>query len=333
MAEEKMELEKAKEGELVAAPKTFEELFTSEYIRDAIQKAAPRHLSAERFLRIANTAMTRVPKLKQCTVSSFWNCLIQLSAVGLEPDGRNAHLIPYKDVCTLIIDYKGIVTCVRRSGEVSDIHADVVCENDVFEFNMGKVTKHIRDLRKPRGEMYAAYSYVKFKDGTESYEVMSKEEIDKIRNRSPAGKSGPWVTDYNEMAKKTCFRRQSKWLPFSSEIIRVIEADDASLFPNIAKDSITGDDIKDMPDGSRKKIQPPDPIKDAKTEPPADKISPKQVERLYTIAIKVGWEKPEVKKLLKQKYNVESAKDVSVAVYDKVIEDIENPSGVPGEEG
>ena len=316
-----------KQGEIVEAnpPKTLDEIFTSEYAMAAIQKAAPKHLSAERFLRIANTAMSRVPKLRQCTVASVWNCLIQLSTVGLEPDGRNAHLIPYGKECTLIIDYKGIVTCVRRSGEVSDIHADVVCENDQFEFDMGKVTKHIRDLKKPRGAMYAAYSKVVFKDGEVSYDVMDKPEIDAIRKRSAAGKSGPWVTDYNEMAKKTVFRRHSKWLPFSPEVQRVIEADDSSLFPDIAKDSITGDDIKGMPDGSRKKIQPPPPVEEP--EPPTDKISQEQVKRLYTIAIDVGWDKPEVKKLLKEKYNVESAKDVTVAVYDKVIEDIQEPAG------
>lgn len=341
MPDEKMELEKAEEGEVqTVAPKTFEELFTSEYIKNAIQKAAPRHLSAERFLRIANTAMTRVPKLRQCTVSSFWNCLIQLSAVGLEPDGRNAHIIPYGKEATLIIDYKGIIQCVRRSGEISDIRADVVCENDKFEYDKGCVTRHTIDFHAPRGDMYAAYSYVKFKDGTESYEVMSKDEIDQIRDRSAAKNSGPWVTDYNEMAKKTCVRRHSKYLPFSPEIIRVIETDDASLFPNIAKDSISGDDIKDMPDGSRLKIKPP-PVQEAETEPPSGepptgKISQEQVKRLYTIAIGAGWPKSEVKKLLKEKYGLDSAKDVTVAVYDVVIEDVQSlKSGerIPGEEG
>jgi recombination protein RecT len=338
MPEDKNLPVEVKQGEVVEAkpPKTLNEIFTSEYAMAAIQKAAPKHLSAERFLRIANTAMSRVPKLMNCTVPSVWNCLIQLSTVGLEPDGRNAHLIPYENKkkktveCTLIIDYKGIVTCVRRSGEVSDIHADIVCDNDEFEFNMGKVTKHIRDLKKPRGKMYAAYSMVVYKDGTVSYEVMSKEEIDKIRARSAAKSSGPWCTDYDEMAKKTVFRRHSKWLPFSPEVQRVIEADDASLFPDIAKDSITGDDIRGMADGSRKKIAPPAPIKDAETEDV--KITQKQVEELYAKAIEIGWQKPEVEKMLHEKYNVENAADIPTEAYADVMEDIENPSGIQGDQ-
>jgi len=55
---------------------------------------------------------------------------------------------------------------------------------------------------------------------------MTKAEIEAIRNRSRAGKSGPWVTDFAEMAKKTVVRRLSKMLPLSSEIMRHVEADD-----------------------------------------------------------------------------------------------------------
>lgn len=274
-------VEKKEETALVeiSPPKTLNELFTSDYIRMAIQKAAPKHLSAERFLRIANTSMNQNPKLMKCTVSSVWDCIFQLSSLGLEPDGRNAHLIPYKDKCTLVIDYKGIVDVVRRSGEVSIIHADIVCENDIFEFDRGIVSKHIINLREPRGDMYAAYSQVIFKDRAESYEVMSLDEIHKIRNSSPAyswaekgekskgggKKDSTWHKYPGEMSKKTVFRRHSKWLPFSSEIRRVIEADDQHLFPDIASRTISGDDIVSMPDGTRMKIKPP--VQDAETEP------------------------------------------------------------------
>jgi len=258
----------AKTGETEVAltpPDTIGEIFTSEYVRMAIKKSAPKHLDVDRFLRIANTALTRTPKLQQSTKESFFNCLVDLSSLGLEPDGRNAHLIPFdkKDrrgkvlstICTLIVDYKGIVSCVRRSGEVSDITADIVCENDDFEYDRGRVTRHKVDFRQPRGNMFAAYSYVLFKDGAESYDVMSKEDIDKIRNRSKTKGSGPWVTDYNEMSKKTVFRRHSKWLPFSAEIKQVIEADDRHQFSDLVASTISETDIRNMDDGTRMSIK------------------------------------------------------------------------------
>jgi len=73
---------------------------------------------------------------------------------------------------------------------------------------------------KEKGVVIAAYSYVKLKDGSSSYEVMNLEEIEAIRKRSKAAGNGPWKTDWNEMAKKTVFRRHSKWLPVSSELMK-----------------------------------------------------------------------------------------------------------------
>ena len=54
-------------------------------------------------------------------------CLMDLSAMGLEPDGRRAHPSPAKGQCTLIIDYKGLVELIRRSGDVVSIRAETVC--------------------------------------------------------------------------------------------------------------------------------------------------------------------------------------------------------------
>lgn len=201
-------------------------LLTGPEFSEAVRLALPSHLKPERFIQIAITALTRTPKLLDCTQESFFKCLLDLSALGIEPDGRRAHLIPYGTTCTLIIDYKGLAELAMRSGVVSVLHADVVCENDDFEYDRGELKKHKIDFRKPRGEMFAAYAIVKFKDGTEKCDVMDRPAIDAIRKRSRASGSGPWVTDYNEMAKKTVFRRLSKWLPLSAEFRDALEKDD-----------------------------------------------------------------------------------------------------------
>lgn len=202
------------------------EWIASPYFADQVAKALPSLITPERFLRIAITATARTPKLLECTKESVMKCLLDCAAFGLEPDGRRAHLIPYGRDCTLILDYKGIVELVRRSGDVSSIHADVVCDADTFEHSMGQVTKHTFDLRKPRGAMYAAYALVMLKDGTQQAAIMGRDEVEAIRKRSRAGSSGPWVTDFNEMAKKTAFRRLSKWLTLSPEVRDVLDRDD-----------------------------------------------------------------------------------------------------------
>lgn len=201
-------------------------LISSDSLKKQFALALPKHLKPDRFIRIAITAMNKNPKLLQCTKASLLSCLMDLSQLGLEPDNRKAHLIPYGDKCTLIIDYKGLVDLARRSGEIADVHADVVYQNDEFTYSFGNEGKLIhKPSLKSRGEPIAAYSFVRLKDGSSSYEVMNVEEIEAIHDRSKAGSSGPWVTDWAEMAKKTVFRRHSKWLPVSSEFQEAAEKD------------------------------------------------------------------------------------------------------------
>jgi recombination protein RecT len=210
--------------------KSLKALLSSENMQEQFSKALPRHLTVERFTRVAITALTRTPKLQECTPESFMKCLLDLSAMGLEPDGRRAHLIPYGKECTLVLDYKGLVELARRSGDVATIHADVICENDAFEHNMGKIKQHTFELDQPRGEMIGAYAQVTLKDGSIQAVVLTRDEVDAVKNRSKAGKSGPWVTDYNEMAKKTAFRRLSKWLTLSPEVHNAVTAAEETEF-------------------------------------------------------------------------------------------------------
>lgn len=201
-------------------------LVNSKEMRAQFAKALPRHLTPDRFIRVVTTILNRNPKLKKCTQSSLMACLLDCSQLGIEPDGRKAHLIPYGDQCTLIIDYKGLADLARRSGEIADLHADVVGENDTFEYSygVGGSLMHKPNL-KDRGKIIAAYSFVKLKDGSVSYEVMGVDEVNSIKKRSKAGNAGPWVTDWSEMAKKTVFRRHCKWLPSATDVLAAIEKD------------------------------------------------------------------------------------------------------------
>lgn len=196
----------------------------------------PRHMTPERLMRVALTAAIKTPKLLNCTKASLAQCLLDCAAVGLEPDGRRAHLIPYGDKCTLIIDWKGLVELGKRSGDIASWKPELVCEQDEFEYEKTQVVKHKIDFRKPRGKVFAVYSYVKFKDGTEDYEVMTVEECEAIRKRSRAGNNGPWVTDTNEMYKKCPIRRHSKRLTLSPEFEAAVAMDADSI--DITKDTV-----------------------------------------------------------------------------------------------
>jgi recombination protein RecT len=207
-------------------------LIASDKFKEQCSAALPKHLTADRFARVALTALTRNPKLQDCTRESLLRCLMDCSALGIEPDGRRAHLIPYKDQCTLIIDYKGLIELVRRSGDVAAIRAETVCENDGFDWENGTITHRI-DWRKSRGEVQAVYAEAKLASGETQTAVMTLDEVNGIRDRSQGytyarnnKKSHPWITDWGEMAKKTALRRLIKLLPLSVEIADAVERDD-----------------------------------------------------------------------------------------------------------
>lgn len=215
-----------------------------EQIKNGWDKVLPKVCTPERFARVALTCLKKDAKLMEAIQTpegrmTIAKAFMQCAELGIEPDGRRAYLIPYKNNKTkeytvqLIIDYKGVAELAMRSGFIANIHADKVCENDEFDYNIGNIEKHKIDFKQERGEAYAYYAIVTFKDGTKKCEVMSKAEIDKIKVRSAAwqtyekyGKECPWNTDYDEMAKKTVFKRLSKWIPQSPELRKAIEIDD-----------------------------------------------------------------------------------------------------------
>ena len=227
---------------VAAKPKvalTIKDRIQGDEFRKAVAHVLPKHLTPDRFVRIAIMAITRTPKLAECDQASFFGALMTLSQLGLEPDGRRAHLIPFRNTkrncmeCQLIVDWKGLAELAMRSGMVSYLHADIVSDGDLFEYDMGRVVKHVpwflrRDESKPQdpGDVIAAYAFAEFKDGTRKAEVLSIREVEGIRARSKSADSGPWVTDWSEMAKKTAFRRLSKWLPLSPEFRDAVDKDD-----------------------------------------------------------------------------------------------------------
>jgi recombination protein RecT len=214
---------------------TVRTMMEGDKFKDAIQAALPETgCTMERFARVAMTVLNKTPKIADCTPASVAQCMIDCASLGIEPDGRRAHLIPYGNKCTLILDYKGIVELVKRSGEVLSIQAHVVYENDEFNYLLGtNPTLDHKPTLEDRGKPVAAYSCVILKDHSASFEVMGVDEINKVRDDSKGYKkndpSVPWNKWWAEMARKTVFKRHSKWLTLSPEVHEAINREDSPV--------------------------------------------------------------------------------------------------------
>jgi recombination protein RecT len=222
---------------------TLKALF--EAAKGKLCEVVPKHVSADRLMRVALMTISRQPSLAACTPASLLGAFMQAGQYGLEVGGAlgEAYLVPYRNnkngtsEAQFIMGYRGMILLARRSGEISTIHADVVRDGDAYsppEFTIDekgpRITFSHKHTAPATARIIAAYAVVTFKDGGYQLDVMTRDELDGIRARSKASSSGPWVTDFAEMAKKTVIRRLAKRLPLTPEAVDAIEQSDRNEF-------------------------------------------------------------------------------------------------------
>lgn len=233
------QLKEAATGQVAARaePKDIAGMLSSPKMKQQMALAMPKHMTADRMMRIALTEVRKVPALGQCNIESFMGAIMQCAQLGLEPGSAlgHAYLLPFgngkakdgKSNCQLIIGYRGMIDLARRSGQIVSLTARTVHENDTFkyEFGLEETMQHI-PADGDRGKMTHVYAVAKLKGGGVQFDVMSRADVDKVRSTSKAGTNGPWVTHFEEMAKKTVIRRLFKYLPVSIEIQHAVTLDE-----------------------------------------------------------------------------------------------------------
>jgi len=226
------------------------------------QQAVPKHLSAERMLRVCALSVYHTPNLAKCEVMSLLGAMLTLASLGLEPNTPlgHAYLIPFKSrrkfgpgkndwedyfKVNVIIGYKGLIDLARRSGMVVSIRGDVVYGpvnapgHDQFDYRYGSGQFLHHKPGEEDGTPVFAYAYATLQDG-EAFEVLPYKKVMRIRDKSQgyiaalsakangdakAWEASPWVAYEHEMAAKTMIRRLSKMLPMSVEFARAVELD------------------------------------------------------------------------------------------------------------
>jgi len=222
-----------------------------------IEEALPKGMDPTRFIRVVLTVLESNPKLLLCTKSSFFLAVLQCAELGLEPHLSQAYIIPYNNKrkvgerwvrvveAQFQIGFRGLKELALRSGRYGHIEAQPVWQEDFFKYELGLDPKlvHVPNLDADPGELRNVYSiaWPSAIGARPVFEVMSKRQVDHIRSKSKAEDS-PWVTDFSEMARKTVFKRLSKWLELTPEMSRIVERDnraDVGLLPMSASTLLT----------------------------------------------------------------------------------------------
>ncbi len=176
---------------------------------------------------------------------------VVLTGMTLNPTLKLAYLVPFKGKVELIPSYMGKCSYLINTGLVKDIYAMLVYKGDDFVFRKGVngTLQHEPNVfgERKKEDILGGYYFAQLSNGTYKYDVMPIADIEGIRKRSPSvgkGKTSPWDTDYEEMAKKTIINWGYKSLP---KIGMSEEAKQAITILNHVDDETYNDYIKSIP--------------------------------------------------------------------------------------
>jgi len=220
--------------------------------------AMPKGAEAAQLVRDALTAIRQTPHLSEAEPASVLGALMTCAQLGLRPGVLgHAWVLPYWNArkriyeAQLIVGYQGLTELAYRSGNVSSIIARTVYANDTFdvEFGLHENLIHRPNLTEP-GDPIAHYAVVHFRDGGANFWVMTEPEMQAWRKRyAPTNKAGniigPWNSDYEAMARKTCLLRLAKWMPKSTEFAHAVEVDNGvrtNIDPSASVSVVTNHD-------------------------------------------------------------------------------------------
>ena len=258
---------------------------------DAIQKVIAEHVTAERLVKVAITAVLKNPALLECSHESMALALMEVGSLGLEPTGvlGQAYLVPYYNKNTsqkevqLQVGYRGMAELVYRGGKVYDIDPQVVHEGDDFEYSLGlqPVLRHVPSGGE--GMLTHAYAIARYTIGESKFVVLPREEVLKIK-ASSKGRGGPWVDWEEEMWKKSAVRRICKTLPMSTALERAIAKDDAVATGTVEDaEVVSSEPLPSKSERMAEELDTPDDEKDL-DKPPTRGEARKLKELLDTLA-------------------------------------------------
>lgn len=206
-----------------------------------IEQALPEGISLDRFSRATHTALLAKPELVKADRASLYIAILNAAQAGLVPDGKQGAIVVYN---TKVKDDQGERWIEKAQflpmiGGVRDTLAEfgwslrtaVVYEGDEFAYDEAeaRITHRPPRLGIDRGAIQGAYAIALHKDGRREAIVMTKEEIDYVRDKSSRSKK-VWEEWYTRMAEKTPGHRLAKKLALDpkdkARIDRIINADE-----------------------------------------------------------------------------------------------------------
>lgn len=192
-------------------------------IKSRIATVLPPEINAARYGAVTLEYLRRNGDLLKCDRYSLTEAVVNAAMLGLELGlpFELAEVLPFKSkdrglMAHLIVQYRGHMALVYRSGMVKTITARPVYANDFFKYEFGSAgfLRH-QPTSEERGELVRAYALAHLKGGAIEYEVITHHDANAARKDSPGAASANslWNKRPAEMWCKTAIKKLANRLP------------------------------------------------------------------------------------------------------------------------
>lgn len=177
--------------------------------------ALPKNYNYQNALKSAFFELDKVRGIERCTQASIANALLNMITQGLSPAKTQCYFIAYGNELQMQRSYFGTVAALKRLEDVEKISAEVIHEGDVFEIGANAEMETIVKTFEPKFEnqdkpLIGAFAMIKKTDGTVSFTIMTKKEIDQSWRQSRNKTNMVQQNFSQEMAKRTVLNRAAK---------------------------------------------------------------------------------------------------------------------------
>ena len=192
-------------------------------------QALPKGFNTLRFKQNAMTVLSSLDLSKMRGQEfNLARCIIKGAYLGLDFSNKECYVITYGGKPEFMTDYKGEEKLVYNYSvrPVKNIYSQVVKEGEKFEIITNGTEKTIIHNQgisdKP---IIGAYTVVTYEDGTINTEIMTKKEIEVVRDKfSKQSRGKAWGDSFGEMARKTVLRRLCKHIQLNFDTIEQQQA-------------------------------------------------------------------------------------------------------------
>ena len=139
-----------------------------------------------------------------------------------------AYIIPYNNLPTFQLGFRGLIQLAQRSGQYRYINADVVCEGESVNYN--RITGMLEISGTAKSETPVGYfAYFQLLNGFEKCVYWTREKVEahaKRYSKAWSKADSPWHTNFDAMALKTVLKTIiSKYGVMSVEFANAIAND------------------------------------------------------------------------------------------------------------